>query len=576
MRQILTVIVALSLIFVIGASPALARPCLDPAAESAATPRYYVDAVRGSDAADGRSPATAWRSLAMVVHNRALNPALRPGARIVLANGNYGPLAIANLRGASPPRPDGKVDYIGIVAAPGAHPVLSSLWLSGVERFLVSGVTIQSQGGFTRFGALLRIDGRQAAPARDIRVTGNTLTSGGNYQAWSQAEWAARVAWAGIALHGDALESVGCMVFSGNHIHGVGIGAVLGGEDIRFERNHIHDFGNDGIDISGNRLDIIGNRVTDNLALGIAGHNDLIQGLRARVMAGPDGRPGFTDVTWTDVHIIGNVLMRQSRPGSVLSANVQGVTGFADTWERLVVANNVVVLGGPVHLARDVFFNRGATGEMPFTLYEPCIAANFTLRRRPDPAVNAENLATMPRERLGAINACGFHALTFASVRHGAIVNNTLITDNPTMAMIGVWIAPRPDSAPTCDTIIANNLGNWLGLSAIAPTLTAMVPSAADRQDACTPGRERNFASSNLALDATRPGGIDPTRVFRRFTALKGPARWDYVIDLRPRPGSPAIAAGNAAMARAALGMLAERDIDGRLRRKSDIGAYAF
>lgn len=67
-----------------GAAPASAQHrTAETPAERAAVRTYYVDAVGGSDDADGTSPATAWRSLA-----RASRADLGPGDRLLLRRGN--------------------------------------------------------------------------------------------------------------------------------------------------------------------------------------------------------------------------------------------------------------------------------------------------------------------------------------------------------------------------------------------------------------------------------------------------------------------------------------------------------
>jgi len=71
---------------------------------------YYVNASRGSDSADGRTPATSWRTL------RKAAQAVGPGSTVLVGNGVYAPLRIATSG-----TPDG---WIKFVAAPGAHPVI--------------------------------------------------------------------------------------------------------------------------------------------------------------------------------------------------------------------------------------------------------------------------------------------------------------------------------------------------------------------------------------------------------------------------------------------------------------------
>ncbi|MGA8099779.1 MAG: right-handed parallel beta-helix repeat-containing protein [Candidatus Cybelea sp.] len=71
---------------------------------------YYVNASNGSDDADGRAPATAWRTL------RKAAQTVGPGSTVLIASGLYAPLRIP-----SSGTPDA---WIKFVAAPGAHPVI--------------------------------------------------------------------------------------------------------------------------------------------------------------------------------------------------------------------------------------------------------------------------------------------------------------------------------------------------------------------------------------------------------------------------------------------------------------------
>lgn len=71
---------------------------------------YYVNASTGSDSADGRTPATAWRSL------RKAARVVTAGSTVLVASGVYAPLRITTSG-----TPDGWVKF---VAAPGARPVI--------------------------------------------------------------------------------------------------------------------------------------------------------------------------------------------------------------------------------------------------------------------------------------------------------------------------------------------------------------------------------------------------------------------------------------------------------------------
>jgi hypothetical protein len=550
-------------------------PCRDPASPAR---RFYLDAVRGDDAADGRTPATAWRTLSAAFHGGRLAPGLAYGTEFVLADGDYGALSLTGLLDRAPAPAAGNAAYISLVAAPGNRPVLASLTVRGAERLMVRGLRFQPPAGPPQTRPLIRMLGAPGAELRDIRLIGNELSSRGEVDGWSQTDWQARAPGSAIMVTGA--RDARCVVIADNTIHGVGIGILLTGDDGRIIGNRIRDFALDAIDFAGNRLEIAGNIAQDNYSLGTGNHNDMIQGLRGpeddTSVRTADGRlvPGAS--TWYDVRIIGNLLIRQGRPGIRVPGAVQGISGFAGNWVRLVVANNVVVIGGSRHVPDGDFYDSTGKADQPFSLYRSCWGTNLWQHEPADPDVTAQNVRTMPPERLGWRPACYIHAVTFGSVRHGAIFNNTLVSDNPTMNLVGVTINARNvGGVETCDTIVANNLVTGMMLQSLAGSLVERAPSGtAERDDACAPGRIRNFAAGNLALAPLLARGADLSLVFRDYTGFRNGDRFSW--DLHLRPGSPAIGAGNAAMARVVSALPPGTDIEGRPRKDTDIGAYTF
>jgi hypothetical protein len=556
-------------------------PCHDPAAP---TRRYFLDARHGSDSADGRTPATAWRSLAAVVRGGRPMPFLVPGTEIVLADGEYGPLALIGAGGPGPVTASGTAPYISFVAAPGSHPVLASLGVRGASRLMVRGLRFEPPAGGSQTAGLVRMAGQPGAELHDIRLLDNELSSRGAVSGWSQTDWQTRAPRTAIAVTGGP--AARCVVIAGNSIHGVGNGILLTGDDGRIVGNRIRDFALDAIDFAGNRIEISGNSAFDNHSLGTGSHNDMIQGLRgpeddAPPVADPSGRMVRQASTWSDVRIVGNLLVRQGRPDIGVPGTVQGISGFAGNWVRLVVANNVVVIGGPREVPPGDFYDDTGRSELPFSLFRPCSPGNPWGHQPAGPGVTAENARSLPPERLGWRTACSMNAVTFGSVRHGAIFNNTLVTDNPAVDSVGVLVQSRnAGGAETCDTIVANNLVTGMNLRSLAATLVERAPAgAAERADACSPGRIRNFAAGNLALAPLAARGLDLRQVFLNYAGLHDGG--NFAWDLHLRPGSPAIGAGSAASARAVRGLTAGVDIEGRPHKAGphkagDVGAYAF
>lgn len=561
----------------IAALSATVAPCHEPAAP---TRRYYLDARHGSDSADGRSPATAWRSLGAVVRGGKPMPFLVPGTEIVLADGEYGALALIGAGSPAPAVRSGTAAYISFVAAPGSRPVLAGLSVRGASGLLVRGLRFEPSVDRPQTLTLVRMAGQPGAELHDIRLIDNELSARGEVDGWSQTDWQARAPQAAIAVTGGA--AARCVVIAGNRIHGVGNGILLTGDDGRIVGNHIRDFALDAIDFAGNRMDISGNSAFDAYSLGNGNHNDMIQGLRgpednAAPTADASGRMVRHASTWSDVRIVGNLLVRQTRPGIRVPGTVQGISGFAGNWVRLVVANNVVVIGGPRDVPPGDFYDDTGRSEHPFSLYRPCLPGSNPWERHPATAgVTAANARSLPPERLGWRTACSINAVTFGSVRHGAIFNNTLVSDNPALDSVGVLLQSRnAGGEETCDTIVANNIVTGMNLRALATSLVERAPAdAAERANACSPGRTRNFAAGNLALARLAAGGRDLGQVFRDYAGFGDPQRFGW--DLHLRPGSPAIDAGHAPSGRAVRELTGGRDIEGRRREDSAVGAYAF
>ena len=84
-------------------------------------------------------------------------------------------------------------DFITIAAAPGQTPVLTSLFVAETNKWVFSGLKVQSLQSAARSGnALVEVkDGGAALPTSDIVFENMTISSQDNAEAWSKAQWVA-------------------------------------------------------------------------------------------------------------------------------------------------------------------------------------------------------------------------------------------------------------------------------------------------------------------------------------------------------------------------------------------------
>lgn len=136
-----------------GLVPALSARAAPPR-QTPAT--YYVDSLNGDDAADGTSPATAWRTLA-----RAAGAPLAPGDRLLLARGSTWNETLSLSASGTAAAPI-TVDAFGS----GPPPLLFGLTLSG-DHLIVQNLVIDHQ---RQSGDAVRLRGAQNAILRDLEI----------------------------------------------------------------------------------------------------------------------------------------------------------------------------------------------------------------------------------------------------------------------------------------------------------------------------------------------------------------------------------------------------------------------
>jgi hypothetical protein len=241
--------------------------------------------------------------------------AAAPGDRVLLADGDYGAVAV-----------DGVADDLTLAAAEGARPRLARLVIGDARGLLVEGLTVEGElvaPGKKDTGHLVRV-GREA---EDVTLAGLTVRSGTGHRDWTAAEW--RRARSGITVRGRGVE------VRGSRIEGVYHGIEVSGPDVRVIGNLIDGFGADGIRGLGDGGLYEGNTI-QNCAQVDANHADGFQSW-AR---GPDGKAGEGVIT--GVVVRGNLIRNYTGEPGPLTCHLQGIGMFDGIFADWLIEGNTI------------------------------------------------------------------------------------------------------------------------------------------------------------------------------------------------------------------------------------------
>jgi hypothetical protein len=258
-----------------------------------------------------------------------------PGTVIKLATGDYGALVL-NAENA---------DYVTLRAEDGAEPVFSRITIKGkgwrLEKISVIGNSAGAGGSKTPQSdrALVDISG-----ASDVVIDQSRIATQLGVGFWVGRE--KPDAAQGPLLTGVQAANVNCLRVSGNVISNVFNGVTAGGDparnfgfEIKILDNVIHDFGADGVDHFGSRIEIARNRIFNarNICDAKCVHPDGIQGWNY------NNRP---DIVNRDISIHDNVVISAVSPKSpMVWQNLQGITIFDGSWDNVRIENNLILVG---------------------------------------------------------------------------------------------------------------------------------------------------------------------------------------------------------------------------------------
>ena len=439
------------------------------------------------------------------------SPPIQPGDTIKLMSGNYGDIGIGDyLQQVVNP------SFVTVEAAPGQTPVFSTLYISSTNKWVFNGIKVQSLlGTNNNKQPLVAVRDQGAAlPSSNIVLT-NMLVSAADpsvYANWTQAQWAANTR-SGISVKGSENgANTTCVSIVDSHITANHFGLEIFGDNMLVTGNEIDHFGDDGIDYGASNILITKNYIHDPMQWNIGAHIDGMQGYPGRPV------PPAKTVTFKNVVIDSNRVIRQADPKLPFSTYLQGIDAFDGDWANLSVTNNVVLT-----------------------------------------------------------SSCW--GIGFASVHGGKIVNNTVVDDGSDIGTKNRAgnIMCRPqlnvgdrthDGLPSNDVTIRNNIASGLGIYNTNPNMTMDHNICLTIEGRCT---ILTFVDGKPKWGVSKPGEYAGHNIIERNGAAGmfvsfDPAR--FVYDLRLRPGALAIGAGSSIDAPSV-------DITGAPRGSSiDTGAY--
>ena len=238
------------------------------------------------------------------------------GDRLLLRDGDHGACTFMDAHNP---------DYLWIAAAAEATPVLQRLELIGVERLVVTGLTIRGQKSEEAGGTLLAITSHGwRGPCRRISVRDCLLTSTDDIAGWSADDWNTRAATA-VSATGDYL------ALHRNTARNVNHGLLMSGTCILVDGNEVENFAGDGLRGIGNDQIFQYNTVRNCYDVN-ENHDDGFQSFSV------NGQPPRERVV-----LRGNVIIGYTDPQQPYRGTLQGIGCFDGFYIDWVIENNLVV-----------------------------------------------------------------------------------------------------------------------------------------------------------------------------------------------------------------------------------------
>ncbi len=315
--------------------------------------RWYFDAATGDDTLGDGSKLKPWKTVvnvfqpigtlppkfSLAAYRHIVNGAwvtvaeagapIKPGDALELMTGNYGDLRYLAV---------GADDWLTIEPVLGQKPVFTSILLSGVSKFYIHDVKVQSQGG----GHLISISGQgtypvddkgfSEHPSQDVIMDRLEISSIDDASAWVAADWNTKAKNA-LSIYPF---SGRCISMTNSNVKNIANGFTIAGEKIVLSHNNLNYFRDDAVPFCGNFLNMHHNRMTNSVSTsGI--HKDFFQGQIGKRFA------GTTTNHYHDIVIDSNVLLGKTDVKNTLYGGAQGINTFDEDWTNMKVTNNVVI-----------------------------------------------------------------------------------------------------------------------------------------------------------------------------------------------------------------------------------------
>ena len=313
---------------------------------------FYVDPVNGSMGGDG-SATKPWRTLTEVLDPanklistqghagaaylngsdtalHAVNPnaPIKAGDLLLLRSGNHGAPTLTNMF---------NTDFITVMAAPGAAPVIGKMAVVSSAKWMFQGLTFEGMAstvtGATSAklasGLLVSIGaGDWEGQTSDMVFDNDTFQAAASTSGWNDFDWLNKPYSYAVRVNAP------CSALTSSHIINAmnGIGTTY--EKVLLQGNIVELFANDAVDIAASNLMVKGNTIRGGLnTLSDPLHADGIQGWSLTVNG--------VLATNTNVTIDGNTIIKTGDPSTTY---MHGISVFDGKWNNLVIQNNVVAV----------------------------------------------------------------------------------------------------------------------------------------------------------------------------------------------------------------------------------------